>query len=136
MHVPAFGSSIAPAVIAQESPCASIRFQHNLCSQRAPRGRCGVDTGPAESDSVYAMLINSASALLRAFLRGLRGPRRCPIHMKTQHMRAPAPAAPRRGGRWCPRVLCFHAYEAPAAAPRPRKVRFKAEALLSNIAYL
>ena len=32
--------------------------------------------------------------------------------------------------------MCFHMYEAPPGAPgRPRKARFKAEALLSNIAY-
>jgi hypothetical protein len=56
--------------------------------------------------------------------------------MKTQHMEAPAPAAPRCGGRWGLYVPCFHMYEAPPGAlGRPRKPRFKAEARLSNIAY-
>jgi hypothetical protein len=44
----------------------------------------------------YAMLLNRASALSRAF-RGLPGPGRCLIHTKTQHIEAPAPAAPRGG---------------------------------------
>jgi hypothetical protein len=62
-----------------------------------------------------------------------RGPGRCFIHMKTQHMAAPAPAAPRRGGRCGRRVLRFHMYEAPPGPPGgPRKARFEAEALVSN----
>jgi hypothetical protein len=35
------------------------------------------------------------------------------IHMKTQHMQAPAPATPRRGGRRGLHVLRFRMYEAP-----------------------
>jgi hypothetical protein len=36
-----------------------------------------------------------------------------------------------------PRCVVFQMYEAPRGVPgRPRKARFKAEALLSNIAYL
>jgi hypothetical protein len=42
--------------------------------------------------------------------------------MKTHHMEAPAPAAPRCGGHWCPRVLRLHMYEAPPGAPEgPRR---------------
>jgi hypothetical protein len=55
--------------------------------------------------------------------------------VKTEHKDAPAPAAPQRGGRWGLDVLPFHIYEAPPGAPeRLRKTRFKAKALLSNIA--
>jgi hypothetical protein len=47
------------------------------------------------------------------------------------------PAAPRRGGGWGPHVLCFEMYEeCPGIPGRPRKPRFEADALLSNIAYL
>jgi hypothetical protein len=57
--------------------------------------------------------------------------------MKIQHMEAPAPAAPRHGGRWGILVLCFHMYEAPSGAPgRHRKAGIKAEVLFSNIAYV
>jgi hypothetical protein len=54
------------------------------------------------------------------------GPGRCLIHMKTKHIKAPAPAAPRRGRRWGLHVLCFHMYEAP---------RFRTEALLSDLTH-
>jgi hypothetical protein len=63
-------------------------------------------------------------------------PGRCLIHVKTKHTEAPAPAAPRRSGRWGLHVLCFHMHEAPSGAcGRPRKARFKAEARMSNIVY-
>jgi hypothetical protein len=74
------------------------------------------------------------------FKSGFPGPfggsGKCFVHMKTQHMAAPAPAAPMRGGRWGRHALCFHMYEAPPGTlGRPRKARFKTEELLSDLAY-
>jgi hypothetical protein len=66
-----------------------------------------------------------------------RGPGKCLRHMKTQHIEAPAPAVHRSGRALEPPCVVFHTYEAPPGAPRrPRRARFKAEALLSNIAHV
>jgi hypothetical protein len=83
--------------------------------------------------STYAMLLNSASALIRPS-GALRRSREMPHTYEKQNMEAPSPFAPRLGGCWGLHVLCFHMYEAPPGARgRPREVRIKAEALLSNI---
>jgi hypothetical protein len=83
---------------------------------------------------IFATLLNSASALGRAFW-GLPGALRRLMRMQTQHTEAAVPAAPRCGGRWGLHVLCFYMYEAPPGAPgRHQKARFKTEALLSNVA--
>jgi hypothetical protein len=57
--------------------------------------------------------------------------------VKIQNMAAPAPAAPRHGGRWSLHVLCFRCGErwGLRGPGRPRKARFKAEAQSSNIVY-
>jgi hypothetical protein len=52
--------------------------------------------------------------------------------MKTEHMEDPAPASPWHGGCRGLHVFGFHINEAPPGGPQ--KARFRAEALLSNIA--
>jgi hypothetical protein len=74
------------------------------------------------------MVLREVAQQRSRFKSGLPGPsggsRRCFRHMKTKHMAAPAPAAPRPGGRWGRHVVCFHLYEAPPGAPgRPNLKR-------------
>ena len=64
-------------------------------------------------------------------------PRVANFELDSQTTRRCSTRRARRGGRWGLHVLCFHMYEAPPGTPgRPRKSRLKAEALLSNAAYL
>jgi hypothetical protein len=80
----------------------------------------------------YTMLLNSASALNRAFQGHPGAPGGASYIRKHDNRRLQSPPQPRRGGRWSLLVFRFHMYEAPRAPGGPRKARFKAEALLSN----
>jgi hypothetical protein len=98
--------------------CGFVRIFADF--RRRVGGTPGLGGRPGAT-AAYAMLLNSASASNGSF-RDLPG---APggasyiyiyIYMKTQHLEAPGPAAPRRAGPPGFHVLCFHMYE---AAPGP-----------------